>query len=461
MTLDRGSTDHSTKGIAKKPISARRRLQNREAQKAYRDRRRERLQELEGKVASLEGSRNPLPANSQEPALRRHPVSNPDDAAQLVDQSQQAVLVPEAEITSDDSLFDPSNKLWDDASLWLDPVSLGIASPHATKGKDDAVIQEPHSSANLATIDAAANTHPDPSSFPFLVGGSWTPDSTTQNTSSKTKLKLNTSSMSIYRPSSNRRHAVAPRLVRDCFLSLSRATNDSLQALAKSGDFSFVDIVQSLLQVSNLNDSNSDGDSHSLTQNAMQPPIIQALIEQESYSPYRNVLRISRFSYFAALFANSSSLGFDFSMFLNETSVSPFYGQSDVDIDKSTPLSLRPLDLQRTVRHHPYLDTLPFPTLRRRALAALSTNPPLLESDDLCLDLMLNDGLTCWGSTNPHGSDHGTPWESQSWEASGWFLQKWWWLIGGEDGELWRSSQWWASQRGERIVPWPSTNIVA
>ncbi|KAH0531925.1 hypothetical protein TsFJ059_000687 [Trichoderma semiorbis] len=44
-----------------------------------------------------------------------------------------------------------------------------------------------------------------------------------------------------------------------------------------------------------------------------------------------------------------------------------------------------------------------------------------------------------------------SPWDSHSWEAKEWFLRKWNWLIGGQDGELWHSSRWWAAQRGEYI----------
>ncbi|KAH7113657.1 hypothetical protein B0J13DRAFT_242310 [Dactylonectria estremocensis] len=161
---------------------------------------------------------------------------------------------------------------------------------------------------------------------------------------------------------------------------------------------------------------------------------------------------MARVSYFAAFFANFSSLGFDFAVFLDEKSLSPFSGQSDVGADNNDiPSHLRPLPVQRTVPHHPYIDSLPFPIFRRRALAALAADPPLLDEDDLCIDLMLNDGLVCWASTSQLGMDHGTPWDSHSWEAKGWFLRKWWWLVGGREGELWKSSQWWASQRGEKI----------
>ncbi|KAM6516357.1 hypothetical protein FALCPG4_014541 [Fusarium falciforme] len=43
---------------------------------------------------------------------------------------------------------------------------------------------------------------------------------------------------------------------------------------------------------------------------------------------------------------------------------------------------------------------------------------------------MSNDGLVCWGLISESGMDRGTPWDRRSWEAKGWFLRKWWWLVG-------------------------------
>jgi hypothetical protein len=43
----------------------------------------------------------------------------------------------------------------------------------------------------------------------------------------------------------------------------------------------------------------------------------------------------------------------------------------------------------------------------------------------------------------------GNLWDVRSWEAKVWFLKKYWWLLGGEEGELVRQSEWWRSVRGE------------
>lgn len=271
------------------------------------------------------------------------------------------------------------------------------------------------------------------------------PNSVTDIQSEKSRSQ---SDILIFRPG-GKTVSAQPRQLRQRILALPRAARDELRDWAKNGNFSFVDTFHYLVE---------DGNGHSSPGTHLhQHPGATA-----SYSPYRNVLHLARISYFAALFANFSSLGFDFALFLDENSKSPFHGglPDGGTVEADVPPSLRPISSQLSVPHHPYIDSLPFPTFRRRILAALSTDPPLLDEDDLCIDLMVRDGLVCWGSCDQGGMDRGTPWDSCSWQAKGWFLRKWWWLIGGKDGELWSSSRWWASQRGEQITSadWESTS---
>jgi hypothetical protein len=274
----------------------------------------------------------------------------------------------------------------------------------------------------------------------------------------------------VYRPS-GKILAVRPERIRRYIYSLMPNVRRQLLESAKTGGFGFMDQIVTDLETHdrNLPRMSTSPNSSSATFGGNGLPLFTSEMV-ESLSPYANTLRIARLSYFSALFANFSALGFDFSIFLDENSVSP-YCTDNLPLPegfKDTPVNLRPLLCQTTVSHHPYLDSLPFPTFRQRALAALSTDPPLLNEDDLCVDLMLKDGLVCWGSIGGDGIDRGSPWESRSWEAKGWFLRKWWWLVGGEDEEMWRASRWWASQRGEKIPAGhrdnqpdlPSGNIV-
>jgi len=102
----------------------------------------------------------------------------------------------------------------------------------------------------------------------------------------------------------------------------------------------------------------------------------------------------------------------------------------------------------KLVNAHTTQDILPFPLFRAKALAALSCTPPLLDEDALCIDFT-NDGLVCWGSRGTSaGMNAGAPWDARSWEPQGWFLQKYWFLVGGVEDEMWRCAKRWREIRG-------------
>jgi hypothetical protein len=112
------------------------------------------------------------------------------------------------------------------------------------------------------------------------------------------------------------------------------------------------------------------------------------------------------------------------------------------------PEHLKPTPPQVLCPHHPYLDLLPFPILRARAIALTSRNPPLINLAELKSDI-LNDGLICWHTS---GSETGQPWDMKSWEAAPWFLRKWSVLVGGEEEEVWKQTMWWRELRGEEKI---------
>lgn len=459
-----------------KPISAARRMQNCNAQRAYRQRKRDRLKELEAKVAALEPGNQPelVPVQTPEaPIVDSTPNTRQRDSSPPSPSHFMSTVVDSSQ---------PYSSWNHDASMWLGDlpsISLG-AEVMAQDTSNDAnlITAEDDSrqsfSALLYNSDAGAlpSIHMQNAYIPTTTESS---DTTTPAALAPPSLSsINTTvsmysapkpqarkDISIYRPSS-KPLLRKPRLIRKWFQSLSQATRLHLTQLARNGDFKFIDIISSLLLaeagITNSSDQIFEGGAPNNTESLLADMRL-AMSPAASYSPYRNTLRIARFSYFAALFTNCSCLGFDFGSFLDERSVSPFCHSNatkDGDtcmaiVDSNIPPNLRPLPSQRTVTHHPYLDTLPFPTFRRRALAALAADPSLLDENDLCLDLMLYDGLVCWGSASQNGMDHGTPWDCHSWEAKEWFLRKWKWLVGGQDSELWQSSRWWAAQRGEHI----------
>ncbi|KAF4637668.1 hypothetical protein G7Y89_g421 [Cudoniella acicularis] len=114
------------------------------------------------------------------------------------------------------------------------------------------------------------------------------------------------------------------------------------------------------------------------------------------------------------------------------------------------PPNLHPTSAQILHPHHPWLDLIPFPTLRERAITLSAMNPPLIEVNDLKNDIFMNDGLFCWRNSKREGGMQ--PWEMRSWEAELWFLKKWWILLGGEEADVWQQTQWWRSMKGEEGV---------
>ncbi|KIX96652.1 uncharacterized protein Z520_07371 [Fonsecaea multimorphosa CBS 102226] len=128
---------------------------------------------------------------------------------------------------------------------------------------------------------------------------------------------------------------------------------------------------------------------------------------------------------------------------------------------------MRPTPTQLLNPHPSYLDCIVFPYFRDHAVQASVDG--ILDHAELFMDLM-HGGLVCWGGlsglTNRHGKSvksgkrdmrDSVAWNTRSWEAKRWFLEKWTWLVGTEEEEeargdvdgIWRGSRWWWAMRGE------------
>jgi hypothetical protein len=180
----------------------------------------------------------------------------------------------------------------------------------------------------------------------------------------------------------------------------------------------------------------------------------------------QNNIRIKQVLFVAACVTNASSLGLPLEALNCDSTASPFFRDSASEsAAKMACLSdfpdvktnLRPCAAQLMYKHHPYIDVLPFPTFRERLIKLACAQEPMIDEDELCKDLE-NDGLICWGSSLGGGSavkGSGAPWDIRSWEAQDWFMKKWWILIGGAEGEIYKQTQWWCEMRGERsCYPW-------
>ncbi|PQE28596.1 Aryl-alcohol dehydrogenase protein [Rutstroemia sp. NJR-2017a WRK4] len=182
---------------------------------------------------------------------------------------------------------------------------------------------------------------------------------------------------------------------------------------------------------------------------------------------HQNHFRIQQVMFAAACVANANSMGMHTcEVECNDTVISPFFRNSISEAAaKAACLKdydnlgthLRPCPTQLMISHHPAVDVLPFPTFRERFIRLTSGKEPMIDEDDLWQDLE-NDGLICWGSSLGGGTiatGSGAPWDIRSWEAQPWFIKKWWVLIGGAEGEIYKQTRWWREMRGEQACnPW-------
>lgn len=182
---------------------------------------------------------------------------------------------------------------------------------------------------------------------------------------------------------------------------------------------------------------------------------------------YANNLRIDTVCIITAFYTLGMYVGITEEMICADKSLSPFFWSTVESADemvkahavytsqnifKTLKPDLRPSSEQITIRHHPYIDILPFPTLRNN----LISHQEEIDEDEFFYDML--NGLVCWGGAGVGKKDReasagyastGTPWDVRSWEARVWFLKKYWNLLGGEDGELVRQSEWWRNIRGD------------
>jgi hypothetical protein len=132
---------------------------------------------------------------------------------------------------------------------------------------------------------------------------------------------------------------------------------------------------------------------------------------------YANQINLTAMSYFKALVANANHLKVHPDVLMDDYAQSSFCmsdlenGEHSRDHNtRNIALDLIPTSVQRSLPHHPIADLIPWPSFRSKFIMAMSTNPPMIDEDDLCLDVM-GGGLRCWGSTmgSMNGRGQGAP----------------------------------------------------
>ncbi|KAK5993968.1 hypothetical protein PT974_07406 [Cladobotryum mycophilum] len=179
----------------------------------------------------------------------------------------------------------------------------------------------------------------------------------------------------------------------------------------------------------------------SLGESSMSPADRHRLMRSQSHSrlpdPHVDSFRITRMSFIAAMIHNAAIIGLTPPEIYDHDFESPIYtaalsqSTSTQGLFAGLKKDLKPTQNQLAHPHHPYIDLIPFPGFRERVISLLQSSPPVFDQDELCHDLQ-NGGIICWGSSLGAGvGNSGAPWDIRSWEAQPWFMKKWWMLTGG------------------------------
>ncbi|KAF2449533.1 hypothetical protein P171DRAFT_440036 [Karstenula rhodostoma CBS 690.94] len=164
--------------------------------------------------------------------------------------------------------------------------------------------------------------------------------------------------------------------------------------------------------------------------------------------PAMNGIFLSRQSQIEVVFYNCMKIGLSIEELMKPTCQSPWYSPistmpfSALELGRIPP-DLIPTPAQIRYPHHPFMDAIPFPWFRERAITLASMDPPAYNLSELKKDV-LRGGLVVWRS---RGKEEGLPWDRRNWEVQPWFWEKWSWLI-EEQGRVEQQSKWWRSMRG-------------
>ncbi|KAH8803480.1 hypothetical protein F5884DRAFT_756755 [Xylogone sp. PMI_703] len=178
---------------------------------------------------------------------------------------------------------------------------------------------------------------------------------------------------------------------------------------------------------------------------SLDSPLTSQPWNQTDPSPNDPKLHLHRLSTLDAFLYNANAIGMEAKEFYGNVCSSPFYraninspdsiAELQATLSENIPSYLRPTPTQILHPHHPFLDILPFPTMRSRAISLSSQL--LIDIVDLKRDIM-KDGLVCWKMESTY-DDNAV--DARSWEAMPWFRMKWWILLGEKAGETWIQSK--------------------
>ncbi|KAK6535867.1 hypothetical protein TWF281_000117 [Arthrobotrys megalospora] len=223
------------------------------------------------------------------------------------------------------------------------------------------------------------------------------------------------------------------------------------------GGYTLKDIIEAGLEALAAKDRHLDtrlSRSQKMWDTSIEEISNAALAEMLLYtpSPCRTHINVHEITTFKAVVINAKAIGFwnpipeDF----KDPYKSPFvqsYFMNNQSVEKvqqeysNVVQSLKPSALQCRTPHKAYIDVFPFPGFRERVIKAAAGGH--INELELCADLG-KSALMCWG--NGHGKYGGEPWNPKSWEAQPWFIEKWDSLI---DDEMKECSRFWRQLRDD------------
>ncbi|KAF1977636.1 hypothetical protein BU23DRAFT_500572 [Bimuria novae-zelandiae CBS 107.79] len=166
-------------------------------------------------------------------------------------------------------------------------------------------------------------------------------------------------------------------------------------------------------------------------------------------NPTLDGIFLSRQSQIEVIFYNCMKIGLSIEEMMTPTCQSPWYSPLLMPPSSTIALQRVPPDLYPTLAqlrypHHPFIDTVPLPWFRERAITLASMDPPAYNRSELKRDILIG-GMVVWRS---RGKEEGLPWDRRNWEVLPWFWQKWGWLV-EEQGRVEQQASWWRSMRGK------------
>jgi len=174
----------------------------------------------------------------------------------------------------------------------------------------------------------------------------------------------------------------------------------------------------------------------------------------------QKLLTLLHFNLVRALNENVLMLGLDPGA-MSDDLESPFFCNESgegLELVQKLPPTLRPTEIQRSIKHHPEIDVFPFPKYRDNLIMAGDK----VDDVELCVDLLYGVDLhedVAGKRRSCHDGPYGTagrtgmiiwsePWMESSWEVDEGFARKYRGLLEGCE-ELIRSTNFWREKRGE------------